>query len=132
MNDLVEKPKPVAKQRYSLVTLYLWLALIANVAGTFLALGHLTDLQARAVPFPIGLIPVVGVLSLAGPACIVALLCWKKWGFWGCVGQAVLVALVRILRHDDLVLALGGLVGCLILYLVLQAGDEKRAWLQLE
>jgi hypothetical protein len=102
MNRPYEKSVAEPKQRYRLVTLYLWF------------------------------IPVGGILSLVNPACVVALLCWKKWGFWGLSGQAVFVALIDFYRHASLEAAFVPAFGCVILYLILQAGEAKRAWPQLD
>jgi hypothetical protein len=123
---------PAQKHRHILVTLYLWLMLLVNAIAAFTQFGQINDLQMRGISFSLWIIPLIVVAHLANLTCIVALFCWKKWGFWFLVVPTILNVFVKLLHHDPLDSVLGAGVGMLILYAVLQAGDENRAWPQLE
>jgi hypothetical protein len=132
MNGFSEKLPAGPKQRYLLVTVYLWFLLIVSALQLFELLGQLSYLQARDDSLPIWMIPLMGVAALINPVCITALLCWKKWGFWGLVIQALLGLFIGLYRHESLVIIVLGCLWCVILYGALHAGDEKRAWPQLD
>jgi hypothetical protein len=75
---------------------------------------------------------ILAVTSIMNVACAVALLKWKKWGFFGFIATSVITFVVNLMTGLNIVHALGGLVGIAVLYGVLQIGKEKKGWTQLE
>jgi hypothetical protein len=70
--------------------------------------------------------------GLVNVLCAVALLRWKKWGFWGFVASAVAIFIVNLSIGLGPSSVLGGAVGVAVLYGVLQIGKENKGWPQLE
>lgn len=121
-----------SKQRHGCLTAYLIFMIIANSAA---ALSYVFNSEAirQALPdMPGWAIPVLTVGCLFNLACAVALFRWKKWGFWGFVGSAIVVLALNLLIGLGIGTSLGGLLGIAILYGVLQIGDSKNGWTQLE
>jgi len=120
------------KSRHGCLTTWLVLMIVANSAT---ALMYLFGSEAirRALPSAPGWVfPVLGVFALFNLVCSVALLQWKKWGFLGFSVSSVVTLAVNLSMGLGLVPALGGLLGLLVLYGVLQIGRENKGWPQLE
>jgi hypothetical protein len=77
-------------------------------------------------------LPLMGVLSALNLVFAVALLQWKKWGFYGCCAVAVLAFIVNLSAGLGVGPSLLGLVGIAALYGVLHIGGDRKAWPQLE
>ena len=119
-----------AKSRPGCATAYLVFLVILNVVLglSYLAWGTGVGGTMPNVPgwFLVGLIlPCILNLWFA-----VALLTWRKWGFYGFVAMGVGVFLIKLVAGMPLPFA--ALVGPVILYLVLQIGGERSTWKQLE
>ena len=71
------------------------------------------------------------ILSVFNLICIIALFWWKRWGFWGLCASSVILFVVNI-SMGEVGLAVASLLGLLILYGLLHAGDKDKGWPQLE
>ncbi len=124
---------PAQKQRHGCLTAYLILMIIANSLVALMYLPRLRIIHdirmlqwARAWAFPV--LIVAGVFNVV---CAIALLRWKKWGFWGFAVSTVIIFSVNLSIGLDIWPALLGLLGLPILYGVLHIGKEKKGWSQL-
>src|SRR6266487_618063 len=73
------------KERHGCLTAYLVLAIIANSATALLYLFGAAAIKRSTPNIPDWAFPVLIVLVLFNLACAIALLRWKKWGFWGLI-----------------------------------------------
>jgi hypothetical protein len=120
------------KQRHGCLTAYLVLAIIANSATALIYLFGAAAIKRSAPNMPDWAFPVLIVLVLFNLACAVALLRWKKWGFWGLVGSAVVTLGVNLTIGLGLSSAMVGFLGVILLYGVLHIGQENKGWPQLD
>ena len=81
---------------------------------------------------PNWVIPVLAACSVLNIIFAVALLLWKRWGFFGVLGTTALTFAVNLRIGQSILQALFGLVGVAILFGVLQIGRENKGWTQLE
>lgn len=71
-----------------------------------------------------------GIINLI---CTIALLRWKKWGFWGFGLSSIVIFVFNFLVAQlGLFNSLLGLLGTVLLYIVLQIGNQNKGWPQLE
>ena len=120
------------KQRHGCLTAWLVLMIVTN-SGTALTYLLAGDAIRRSLPNAPGwAFPVLIVFALFNLVCSIALFQWKKWGFWGFCGSSVVALLVNISIGLGIGPSLGGLVGVLLLYGVLNIGKENKGWPQLE
>jgi len=77
-------------------------------------------------------VPTLAVACIANIVFAVALFRWKKWGFFGFVGTSILALVINLRVGMHIGQILLGLLGVVILYGVLQIGQEKKGWTQLE
>jgi hypothetical protein len=84
---------------------------------------------------------VSGCIGIANVIFSIALLRWKKWGFFGWVGTSILLVVDNLIfinthrAHLSLVTLARvplPMLYVVILYVLLQIGNEKRGWTQLE
>jgi len=120
------------KQRHGCLTAYLVLAIIANSATALIYLFGAAAIKRSAPNMSDWAFPVLVVLVLFNLACVVALLRWKKWGFRGLVGSAVVTLGVNLAIGLGLSSAIVGLLGVLLLYGVLHLGKDNKGWPQLD
>ena len=76
--------------------------------------------------------PILALCGIVNVVCAIALLGWKKWGFFGFVVTAIVIFAINLMTGLSIARALLGLVSIAILFLVLQIGEEKKGWTQLE
>lgn len=62
----------------------------------------------------------------------IALFNWKKWGFWGLLINYIIGFILDLGAGENLGEAVSGMVDLAILYGVLQLGEPKSGWSQLE
>jgi FtsH-binding integral membrane protein len=120
-----------AKKRHGCLTAWLVLMIVANSAS---ALWYVlrSETIRRSLPNALGwTLPVLIVVSLFNVVCAVALLQWKKWGFWGSCASAVVSLVVNLWLGLGTGVA-GAVVGVLLLYGVLHIGKENKGWPQLD
>jgi hypothetical protein len=117
------------KQRHGCATAYLILMIVVNaVVGLQnfrLGIGGNVAPAMPNWPFP-----VLGLFGVLNVVFAVALLRWKKWGFYGFVACAIVVAVINFMFTG--LGALLGLTGVAVLYAVLQIGGKRSVWSQLE
>ena len=115
-------------KRHGCLTTWLVIAIIAN-AGTViftpLSVGKLRE-AGHQISTPI--VAVIIACGVANLACAIALLRWRKWGFFGFVLSSFVALLVNIAMGTDLVQSVAALFGIGILYGVLNMGGENKAW----
>jgi hypothetical protein len=139
--------KDAPKQRLGCLTVWLVLMILANAVAPVSDALRLRKVEESIPNFPAWVIwPSFG-LAMLNIVFAVALLNWKKWGFFGILGAslAVFALKVYLLNHLDAeigipqaatglvaALALAPLVGVIILFVLLRIGGEESAWSQLE
>ena len=76
-----------------------------------------------------GVMAITGLLNLISA---VAILRWKKWGFWLFASTSFITVCLNYTMGINFATSIFGLVGVLILYGVLHIGGDKKGWTQLE
>ncbi|MCP4166768.1 MAG: hypothetical protein GY759_12875 [Chloroflexi bacterium] len=120
------------KNRHGGLTAVLVVMVIANLgilAAYLFSLGGTRETLPEIPPWSIPVLIVFGVINLV---CAIALFRWKKWGFWGLLVMSVVLFFFNLSFGIGVRGALPGLLGPVILYGVLQLGEEKNGWCQLE
>ena len=84
------------KERHGCLNAYLVLAIIANSATALLYLFGAGAIKRGTPDIPDWAFPVLIVLILFNLACAIALLRWKKGGFWGLVASAAITLGVNL------------------------------------
>ena len=120
------------RKRHGCLTAWLILMIVANSGTALMYLLGSAAIRGRLPNAPGWAFPVLIVFSLFNLLCSIALLQWKKWGFWGFCVSAVVALVVNLSCGLGIVAILGGLIGVLVLYGVLNIGKENRGWPQLE
>ncbi len=120
------------KTRHGCVTAWLVIVILVN---TFVALVGiiLREEFQRRFPAEISwLIPVMTVIALANVICAVALLNWKLWGFIGMWVIAAGGVALNLYIGASLTDIASWVVGPALATVLLQLGDRKTTWSQLE
>jgi len=120
------------KKRHGCLTAYLVLAIIANSATALLYVFGAEAVKRSTPNLPGWAFPVLIPLVLFNLACAIALLRWKKWGFWGLVASAVVTLGVNLTIGFGFSSVIVGVVGVLFLYGVLHIGKDNKGWPQLD
>ena len=123
------------KKRHGCLTVYLVLILIVNSLLTYTYL--VTPPPDTGPPFHMPLFPtwVYGVMAITGLLNLisaVAILRWKKWGFWLFANTSFITVWLNYTMGMSFATSIVGLVGVAILYGVLHIGGDKKGWTQLE
>jgi hypothetical protein len=119
------------KKRHGCLTAWLVMMIIANSAT---ALSYLLGSAFMKQTFPNAPnwgFPVLIILGLANLICAIALLRWKKWGFWGTCASTIVIFITNLYIGTGGA-AILGLAGPALLYAVLQIGGENNGWSQLD
>jgi hypothetical protein len=125
-------PLPQQKQRHGCLTAILVVMIIANSASALMYLLGSGFIRQNSPNMPDWAFPVLIVGSLFNLACAIALFKWKKWGFWGLAASSAVVFFINLSIGLALGSAVLGLMGIFVLYGVLQIGQERKGWTQLE
>jgi hypothetical protein len=120
-----------AKKRHGCLTAWLVLMIVANSASALFYVLRSETIRRSLPNAPGWTLPLLIVVSLFNLMCAVALLQWKKWGFWGSCASAVVSLVVNLWLGLGTGVA-GAVVGVLLLYGVLHIGKENKGWPQLE
>ncbi|BAZ15426.1 hypothetical protein NIES4071_72980 [Calothrix sp. NIES-4071] len=128
------------RQRHGCLTAWLIFAIISNSLGALANLyisanfNNFSSVFAQQNISNISSGSLIGlaVLSIFNIVCAVALLRWKKWGFYGLLATSVVAFILNLSFGINLVQSLLGFVGIAILYGVLNMGGENKAWHQLD
>jgi hypothetical protein len=129
---MTESTVPRIKERHGCLTVYLVLAIIANSAVGLLYLFGREAIKRSNPNIPDWAFAVLIVVCLFNLACAIALLRWRKWGFWGLIVSAAVTLGVNLAIGLGFLSAVGGLLGVLILYGVLHIGKDNKGWPQLD
>jgi len=120
----------VNKHRHILLTFLLMLIVSVNATVYYLHLSG--DLNfAELNELPIWAFYYIANLPLLNIICAVALLLWKKWGFWGFVITTILEVLIYILLGLGIEKALPAIISLFVIYTFLNIGKDKNAWSKL-
>ncbi len=120
------------KQRHGCLTAWLVLMIVANSATALVYLLGSAAIRQSLPNTPTWVFPVLATLGIFNVVCSVALLQWRKWGFFGFIVSALAAFGVNLTIGLSVVQACFGLLGVAILYAVLQIGNENKGWPQLE
>lgn len=123
---------PQAKQRHGCLTALLVVIIVANSATSVLYLMGSERNQKAAPEMPGWGFPVLTAAAMFNVVCAVALFKWKLWGFRGFVCSAGVAMVVNVVGGISAAAAVSGLLGIAVLYGVLQIGQERKGWTQLE
>ena len=119
--------------RHGCLTAWLVLMIIGNSLGAVICAvqSYQTTPHYAAMPswyFPLMLLVIV--LNVVRLVCAVALLRWKKWGFYGYLILKVVDVGGRLLLGNKM--AIMGLLAVVILFGLLHLGGPNKAWYNLE
>ncbi len=134
MNEInPENPSssPAPAGRHGCLTAYLIFIIIVNSA---LALTYLLGsgwIQSEEAKIPHWAFWALALCGAINVVAAVALLRWKRWGFWAFVASALISVGINLSIGLGLAGLFGSLFGILVLYGVLQIGQERKAWHQL-
>jgi len=106
--------------------------IIANSATALIYLVASEAIRRNVPNMPEWALLVLIAGSIFNLVCAIALLRWKKWGFWGFVVSTVVIFVVNISIGVGVGSTLVGLLGVAILYGVLHIGKETKGWSQLD
>lgn len=117
-NKASEQHISTAKNHHGCVVAWLLLCLVANLVTGLILL-------TTAIPW-------LAAGIVINVVCLFALFQWKKWGFYGIVAMTIVNFTVNLLLGGSPESAISGLAGIAILYGLLQLGQPKTGWEQLE
>jgi len=119
---------PEQKRRHGCLTAYLVVVIVGNSAVT---LAYLLG-GAEAYPWiPWWALALIVFASIFIVVSAIALLKWKKWGFWVFLGSIVGIFWVNLLIGVG-PLSFLGLLAVPVLYGVLHIGEKNKGWPQLD
>jgi hypothetical protein len=125
------------RKRSGYLTAYLIFLIVCAVIAIFLYSAYLVKANFIMSVQNLPVLPLWSVLALllAGIlelVCSIAVFNWKKWGFWVFCLTAAFLCIVYVLLHL-VSFSFGGLVGVVILFVMLNIGDEDhKAWPQMD
>lgn len=117
------------KNRHGCLTAWLVIMIIVN-AGT--ALLYMFGSEDISLGLPMWVTLTLAAFGIFNLVCAIALFQWKKWGFWGFIGSSIVMLFINLSIGVGIGSSLSGLVGVVLMYGVLQIGDENKGWPQLE
>lgn len=133
MSEIItDNPSSAPKERHGCLTTYLVFMIIVNSCLSLLYLFGSEWLRRNGAATPNWAFWCLAVGGIVNVLCAVALLRWKKWGFWGFVASAIAIFIVNLSIGLGPSSILAGAVGVAILYGVLQIGEKNKGWPQLE
>ena len=128
------------KERHAFLTAYLVLGITLN---SFALLGYLFKSVLNRPDFsgvPAWELIVVPIPPFFYIVCLIAILNWKKWGFYGVIATFILTFVIILTMgiYGSGVMGIygsgvfWGFVHIALLYGLLQIGGDKKGWTQLE
>ena len=112
--------------RWWFASVWLALLLLANLITSFASVAALVGFVHPATTTTSLIISFVGTAAQA--VCIVAILNWQRWGWRGLLVLAVLGFYVNVMIRHSFVMAVIGVAGVGICYLVLKGGGRSAVW----
>jgi lipoprotein signal peptidase len=122
---------PGAKKRHIIVTIYFGLVIAANTinAAVSAVAAYLGETIRELPPQFLWL---VSVLSCLHVGFALAMLSWKRWGFYGFCASGAIGIVILLIAEASLVRMLEVPLGLLIMFVILQIGRPKSVWAQME
>ena len=139
---------PKAKERHGCLTAFLAFLILMSSIGAADACINIYRLHHQVygdsnVITPAWYSVIIILSSVANLLCVIALITWKKWGFWGYIISNLILAIISFFVHTNnlpgfmggLVLMgvnmLGGVIMVGLLYMALQMGNKEKGWKKL-
>jgi len=119
-------------KRHGCLTAYLVFMMIVNTLTALVYFFNADKIVAAYPSMPSGTVYVLGVGCLINGVIAFNLFWWRKWAFYAFCVIAVVVLFINILIGVGAVGSIGGLLGPVILYAVLQIGGENKGWKNLK
>jgi hypothetical protein len=127
------------KKRHGFITFWLWLMIICGAITGIYYFAKAETIAFQLVyrtgkGFDMCLIYLIGGLALINALFAVALLQWKKWGFWTiCISAVIALIINTAIGLNPVMSIVGGMSGILILWVILQIKkDGIKCWNNLE
>ena len=120
------------KERHGCLTAWLVFMIIASSITAMLNLVGGSTISEQFPDAPSWAFPLLAVLGALNVGFAIALFKWKKWGFYGFCGTAIVAFMTNLSVGVGLAPSIFGLVGVAILYGVLHIGNERKAWPNLD
>ena len=117
------------KQRHGCLTAWLIYMIIGNSISSLIYLINPGMFQLDASEGIFVLLAFLGTLNVM---CAIALLQWKRWGFYGFCGTAVISCFINISLGLGIVSVIGALIAVGALFGMLNIGQERKAWPRLK
>jgi hypothetical protein len=121
-----------SKSRHGCLTVWLVIIIIGSSLSALMYLFGSEIIRRTFPDTPGWTFIILIVLSLFNIVCAIALLQWKKWGFWGICASSIAAIIINIVIGLGIGYILSGLIGVVLLYAVLQIGKENKGWPQLD
>ncbi|MGD0780006.1 MAG: hypothetical protein ABR954_04390 [Dehalococcoidales bacterium] len=121
-------PTPTEKRRHGCLTTWLILIVLGNIAITVVSIEAVT---AHPEDYYAWVMPVQIIFLIWGLVCVMALIMWKKWGFYGFLVGAF-TTMILYLVTGNYVYAFTPFISVLCLYGVLHIGSDNKGWPQLD
>ena len=122
------------KKRHILATIWLSIILIGNGIAVpiypIYFMGH-PEIKKALPQAPDFIWPLFGFLGIVVVVCCIALLMWKKWGFWGICIISALATATQLLYGFGYKSFIGP-SAVLLLFGLLKLGKENSIWKHLE
>ncbi len=123
-------PAPIS--RHGCLTAYLIFIIIVNSALALTYLLGSSYIQGQGAKMPAWAFWALALCGVINVVAAVALLQWKRWGFWAFVASALASVAINLSIGLGLAGLFGSLFGILVLFGVLQIGQERKAWPRLQ
>lgn len=124
----MDKPK----NRHGCLTAYLIFMIVVNAITAIVTPLFTGAIQETIPGFPVWVSWVMAAGALLNIVFAVALLKWRKWGFFGFCAISAVAFMLNLYAGLGIGQSIFGLLGLAILYAVLQIGGEEKGWDQLE
>ena len=117
------------KQRHGCLTAWLIFMIIANSISAIVYLVDPDMVQPGASEWMFLLLAFVGAFNAI---CAIALLQWKRWGFYGFCVMSVIAGFINVSLGLGIVSLISAPIAVGALYGMLNIGKERKAWPKLE
>ncbi len=128
-SEITVDDQPWKRPRF--LTFWLYFMMIINLGVGLMYFGNPQGILQAVPKMSIGIIYSLGVGCLLNVIFAVAILKYKKWGFWGYCGVGACAFAIN-LTTLGLVTALQGLIGLLILAGLLYGNGKNNTWQRLK
>jgi hypothetical protein len=125
-------PTEPTPQRHGCVLAWLILMIVANASTALITPFSLIALRQNGANVGALNIALVVLCATGNIICAVALLRWRKWGFYGFLVTTIVALANNLMIGLGIGVSLIGLLGIIVLYAVLQIGGPQKAWPQLK